>query len=137
MQVLNKQKCENNPDKKSKTCPKRVFSISNNICSTQKSQMSLEILKSILIIKCNFEMDCSKFKTYSSNRPNTYKKYNQQRNISSKFVHIRMSISLSKFVYSICTDVCILKILQQLLIIINYFFGFNFIQYLFVFFSQK
>ena len=52
----------------------RVFSISifilySNIWCSQKFQMGVEILKSLLIIKCNFEMDCSEFKTYLSNRP--------------------------------------------------------------------
>ena len=55
----------------SKAVAERVFSISCNIWSFHKSQMCLEILKSLLIIKSNFEME---FEIYLSNRPNTYKK---------------------------------------------------------------
>ena len=79
--------------------------------------MGLEIFKSffifIFIMKCNFKIDFAEFKTHFSNRPNTYKKYNLQRNIRSKHTHIspRVSISIQQFLYIICTDVCILKIL--------------------------
>ena len=62
----------------------------NNICSSE-SQRGLETLESLLIIKCNFEIDCSEFKTHLSNRPNTYKRYDLQRNIRCKFIHINIT----------------------------------------------
>ena len=40
-----------------------VFSISNKIWSSEKAQMGLETLESLLILKCNIEIDCAEFKT--------------------------------------------------------------------------
>ena len=54
----------------SKAVAERVFSIFNNILSSE-FQMGLETVESLLIIKCSFEMECSEFKTFLSSRFNT------------------------------------------------------------------
>ena len=39
----------------------RIFSWMNNLCSFEKTQLSVETLKTLLITKCNYDMACSEF----------------------------------------------------------------------------
>lgn len=42
----------------------RVFSILNNVWTNEKNNMKIETIRSILICKCNYELNCIEFKNY-------------------------------------------------------------------------
>ena len=52
----------------------RVFSISNNIWTSEKSQLKVNTLESLLITKINFDMDCAGFKNFLQNNADILKK---------------------------------------------------------------
>lgn len=58
----------------SNAATERVFSIMNNIWTTEKSQLKVNTLRSLLITKCNFKMNCSEFKGFLINNPDVLKK---------------------------------------------------------------
>lgn len=52
----------------------RVFSISNNIWTPEKSQLKVDTLEAMLITKCNYDYDCGDFKTFLRSRDDILKK---------------------------------------------------------------
>lgn len=52
----------------------RVFSISNNMWTSEKSQLKVDTLQSLLITKINFQMSCAEFRVFLSNRNDILKK---------------------------------------------------------------
>jgi hypothetical protein len=51
----------------------RVFSLMNILWDTNKTQMKLETLKSLLITKCNYDMSCIEFYEYIQNKDDILK----------------------------------------------------------------
>lgn len=62
----------------------RVFSKANRIWDKDKSELSIDTLKSILLVKINMELDCTAFHKYLKTRPELLKKIAGQEKYTFK-----------------------------------------------------
>ena len=62
----------------------KVFFLMNNFWTSEKSQLQVSTLKSALIVKCNFDLNCSEFPEYLETRPSLLKKIKSSQKYSKE-----------------------------------------------------